>query len=134
MDQQASPPPPPGPLDTLRALGATLMGLVGTRAELLVVELREETERRKEMLVLAGVAGVFLAMGLALCALFIIVVFWDTHRIIATAGVTLAYLGIGAWALVRMKEKARASPPPFEATLAEFAKDLEMLRTGPEHE
>jgi uncharacterized membrane protein YqjE len=120
--------PQPGPLDSLRALGATFIALVGTRAELLVVELREETERRKSMLVLAGVAAVFLALGLLLVAFLVVVVFWDTHRIIATAAVTLVYLGIGAWALARLKEKARTSPPPFEATLAEFAKDLEMLK------
>jgi uncharacterized membrane protein YqjE len=128
VDQQASAPESAGPLDSLRALGATLMALVGTRAELLVVELREETERRKEMLLLAGIAGVFLALGLALAAFFVVLVFWDTHRVAAGAAVTVVYLGIGAWAAFRLKEKARASPPPFEATLAEFAKDLEMMR------
>ncbi len=124
--------PQPGPLDSLRCLGASFLELVGARAELLVVELREEGERRKEMLVLAGVAAVFLALGLALAALFVVVVFWETHRVAASAAVTLLYLGIGAWALMRLKEKARASPPPFEATLGEFAKDLEMLKARDE--
>ena len=118
----------PGPLDSLRALGATLLALIGTRAELLVVELREEGERRKEMLVLAGVAAVFLALGLLLVAFFVVVLFWDTHRVIAAAAVTLTYLAIGAGALARLRQKAHSSPPPFEATLAEFAKDLEMLK------
>jgi uncharacterized membrane protein YqjE len=120
--------PQPGPLDSLRALGATFLALIGTRAELLVVELREEGERRKEMLVLAGVAAVFLGLGLALAAFFVVVLFWDTHRVAATAAVTLVYLGIGAGALARLKEISRSSPPPFQATLAEFAKDLEMLK------
>jgi len=123
---------PPGPLDSLRSLGATFLALVGTRAELLVVELREEGERRKEMVILAGVAAVFLALGLALAAFFVVVVFWDTHRVAATAAVTLVYLAIGAWALLRLKEKARTSPPPFEATLGEFARDLEMLKARDE--
>ena len=118
----------PGPLEALRALGASFLALIGTRAELLVVELREEGERRKEMLVLAGVAAVFLALGLLLVAFFVVVLFWDTHRIVAAGAVTLAYLGIGAGALARLRQKARSSPSPFEATLAEFAKDLEMLK------
>jgi uncharacterized membrane protein YqjE len=80
------------------------------------------------MLVLAGVAAVFLGLGLLLVAFFVVVLFWETHRIAATAAVTLVYLGIGAGALTRLREKARASPPPFEATLAEFAKDMEMLK------
>ncbi|HEY4999669.1 MAG TPA: phage holin family protein [Usitatibacter sp.] len=124
--------PQSGPLDSLRALGATFFALVGTRAELLVVELREEGERRKEMLVLAGVAAVFLALALLLVAFFIVVLFWDSHRITAIGAVTLLYLGIGAGALARLKAKARASPPPFEASLAELAKDLEMIRARDE--
>jgi uncharacterized membrane protein YqjE len=124
--------PRPGPLDSLRALGATLLALIGTRAELLVVEVREEGARRKEMLVLAAIAAVFLAMGSLLVAFFFVVVFWDTHRIGAIAAVTLLYLGVGAGALLRLRAKSRSSPPPFEATLAEFAKDLEMLRSRDE--
>jgi uncharacterized membrane protein YqjE len=120
--------PQPGPLDSLRALGASFLALVSTRAELVVVELREEGERKKEMLVLAGVAGVFLALALLLVAFFIVVLFWDTHRILAAGAVTLVYFAVGAWALARLREKSRAAPPPFEATLAEFAKDLEMLK------
>ena len=131
-DESAKEAPKSGPLDSLRSLGATFLALIGTRAELLVVELREEGERRKEMLVLAGVAAVFLALGLALAALFVVVVFWDTHRVAATAAVTLLYLAIGAWAILRLKEKARTSPPPFESTLGEFAKDLEMLKARDE--
>ena len=127
MDPE-QPEPQPGPLDSLRALGATLLSLVGTRAELAVVELREEGERRKEMLVLAGVAAVFLALGALLVAFLVVVVFWETHRIAAAAAMTIAYLGIGAGALMRLRHRAATNPPPFEATLAELAKDREMLK------
>lgn len=128
MDQ--SPPPSgTGPAASLRALGATLVALIGTRAQLLALELREEGERRKEMLALALVSGLFLALGLLLAAFLVVVIFWDTHRLMAISGATLLYLGIGASAFARMKEKARSSPPAFEATLAEFTSDLEMLRS-----
>jgi hypothetical protein len=46
--------------------------------------------------------------------------------------VTLVYLGIGGYAAMKVKEKAHASPPPFEATLAELKRDVEMLRRGDE--
>ena len=120
--------PRPGPLDSLHALGATFLALIGTRAELLVVELREEGERRKEMLVLAVTAALFLALGLLLVAFLVVVLFWDSYRLIAICGVTLLYLGIGAWALLTLRRKVRENPPPFAATLAEFDQDMELLR------
>jgi uncharacterized membrane protein YqjE len=120
------------PLAALRSLGATFLALLGTRAELAVLELREEGERRKEMLLLAAVAGLFFALGLLLVAFFIVVLFWDTHRLAAVGVVTLVYLAVGALALLRLKEKMRTSPPPFELTLAELAKDAETLRSGDE--
>ena len=119
---------PAGPLDSLRALGATLAEAVETRIELALVELREEGERRKQMLVLAVTGGLFLAMGLLIAAFLVVVVFWDTHRLAAIAGVTLLYLGIAAAAFLRLREKVRSAPAPFEATLRELAADREMLK------
>jgi uncharacterized membrane protein YqjE len=120
--------PDPGLVASLRGLGATLAGLVGTRAELALVELREMTERRKQALVLAAVGCVFLALGLLLAAFFVVVLFWDTYRLAATAGVTLLYLAIGIGTLLRLRAKQEASPQPFEATLRELSLDREMLR------
>jgi uncharacterized membrane protein YqjE len=120
--------PDRGLVSSLRALGATLADLVGTRAELALVELGEMAERRKRALVLAIVGGVFLAMGLLLAALFVVALFWDTHRLAAIAGVTLLYLVIGLGALLRLRALEEASPPPFEATLRELSLDREMLR------
>jgi uncharacterized membrane protein YqjE len=117
-----------GPLSSLRALGAAFAALVGTRVQLLVLEFREEGERRKEMLALVLVSGLFLALGLLLAAFLVVVVFWDTHRIAAISAVTALYLGIGAWAFVRLLGKIRGSPPAFQASLAELASDLEMLK------
>jgi uncharacterized membrane protein YqjE len=117
-----------GPLDSLRALGATLVEAVETRVELALVELREEGERRKAMLVLAVTGALFLSLGLLLAAFFVVVFFWDTHRLEAIAGVTLLYLGIAAGAFLRLRANARSAPAPFEATLRELAADRDLLR------
>jgi uncharacterized membrane protein YqjE len=117
-----------GPLDSVRALGATIVEALETRVELALVELREEGERRKGMVVLAVTGALFLSMGLLLAALVVVVFFWDTHRLAAIAGVTLLYLGIGVGAFLRLRERARSAPPPFEATLRELAADREMRR------
>jgi uncharacterized membrane protein YqjE len=119
---------PPSLSASLRALGTTLFALVCARAELIAVELQEERERAGQKLVLAVLAAVFLAMGMLLVAFLVVVLFWDSYRLLAAGGVTLLYLGIGAWALLRMREMNRTSPPPFAATMSEFKNDLQLLR------
>lgn len=117
-----------GPAGALRALGADLASLLRVRAELLGVELEEGNARRKRLLVLGGVAVLFGAVTLQLVALLVLALFWDTHRVAAAVGVTIVYGGVAAWAFAAFREIARNTPPPFSATLAEFRKDLEMLR------
>ena len=121
-------PPESGPAASLRVLGARLLEVVGTRAELAVVELRQEGERRRHLLTLSLIAGVFLSCALLFASLFVVVLFWDDHRLAAIAGVGFLYLAVGAAAAARANYLRRSSPPPFEATLAEFARDREMLR------
>jgi uncharacterized membrane protein YqjE len=120
----------PGMLASLRALGATFLEAAGTRAELALVELREEGERRKALLALALGGALFLAMALLLAAFFIVVLFWDTHRLAAIGGVTLLYAAIGIGMLMKLRSLSRSLPRPFEATLRELAADREILRGG----
>ncbi len=115
-------------MEAARALGGSVLALVRARLELAGIELREEKERGKRALVLGLVAALFLGMGLLLLAFLVVVLFWDTHRLLAIGAVTLAYLGIGIGAAVRLRAAVRDSPPPFSATLAEFRNDLDMIR------
>jgi uncharacterized membrane protein YqjE len=117
-----------GPLESARALGGTLVSLLRVRAELVAVELEEEVERRKRMLLLGFVALLFLAPSLLLAALLVVVYFWDTWRLSAIGGVTFLYAAVGAWAFLRFQDAVRNSPTPFGATLEEFRKDLSLLR------
>lgn len=121
-------PPGAGLRDSLRALGATLLALVCTRVELIAAELHEQRERAEQKLVLVVLTALFLAMGMLLAAFLVIVLFWDTYRMLAAGGVTMLYLGIGGWALRRLRKVSHDSLPPFSATMSEFANDLRLLR------
>ena len=70
---------------SLRALIATLGELLRVRGALIGVELREEFERRRQMLVMAVLAAVFLHMALLVLTALVVVAFWDTYRVIALA-------------------------------------------------
>lgn len=121
-----------GPAGPARALGADLAALLKLRAELVGVELEEIVARRKRLFLLGGLAALFGAVALLLVAFLVVVLAWDTHRVAAIAGVTVLYGAVSAGAFARFREVARDAPAPFSATLAEFRKDLEMLRGNDE--
>lgn len=120
-----------GLLDALRATGRTLGEMAQVRGSLFVVELREEVARRSRMLALAAVGFAFLHTALLLLTLLVLVVFWDTHRILAISIGTALYLGCGVAALARLRFEIEASPEPFAACRAELAQDLAELRRSP---
>ena len=115
---------------SLKAFGTTLLDMVGTRAELALVELREEGERRKRMFLLALACTFFLALGLMFAGVLVVAVFWDSHRLPAIAGVMLVYLAVALAAGVRLATMMRETPPPFDETLRGLAADRDLLRAG----
>jgi uncharacterized membrane protein YqjE len=109
-------------------IAATLVAMVGTRLELAAVEFQEDARRLLGYLAWALLA-VFLAAGAAmLVALFVILLFWDTYRLQAVAGMA-ALLGAGAFFIVStLRAKLNAQTPLFADTLAELRKDVDYVR------
>jgi uncharacterized membrane protein YqjE len=109
-------------------IAATVVAMVGTRLELAAVEFQEDARRLLGYLAWTLLA-VFLAAGaLLFAALFVIVLFWDSFRLQAVAGVAILF-GLGA-ALILMKVRAgmNAQAPLFASTLAELRSDVAYLR------
>jgi uncharacterized membrane protein YqjE len=115
-------------LATAGRIAATLAAMVGTRLELAAVEFQEDARRLLGYLAWALLA-VFLAAGAAmLVALFVILLFWDTYRLQAVAGMA-ALLGAGAFFIVStLRAKLNAQTPLFADTLAELRKDVDYVR------
>jgi uncharacterized membrane protein YqjE len=124
-------PAPIGLLAALRAFGATLCEAAGIRGSLFAIELREEVERRKAMLILVALCGACLHMALMLITALVVIVFWETSRAGAVGGLAALYLGLGLAALAVLRGRIAASPAPFAATRSELERDLEQLRTSP---
>ena len=57
----------------------------------------------------------------------IIFVFWDTHRVLASVGVTSVFFLIAVVAGLMLRAKVRGKPPLLDATLAELKKDRASL-------
>src|SRR5918994_4266883 len=108
---------------SIAQLLATAVGIAQTRLELLSTELQEEVHRVAEIAILSAVALLAAGAGLFLLALAIIFVFWDTHRVAASIGVTGTFFLIAVVAAMVLRAKVRGKPPLLDATLAELKKD-----------
>ena len=119
-----------GLFESLKTLSVNLVSIVHTRLELLSTDVAVEREQLTSFLVLVLVALGCLGLGVVLVTLLIVVVFWESHRLVALAGLAGFFLivgfGLGWFALHRVRTRPRL----FEASLAELSKDRQHLRSG----
>jgi uncharacterized membrane protein YqjE len=69
-----------------------------------------------------------LCFGVLLLAIFVVVIFWDTHRLLALGAVTGIFLLVGAISLWRVIKALKTMPATFEASLTELAQDYKSLK------
>ena len=107
---------------------AVLSSVFHTRTELFVTELEEERERMRQSVLLLCLAFLGVGLGLILATIFAVAIFWAKGWIAAIGVLALIYLGVGAWAILTLRQRILTRPRLFSATLAELAKDRDRLR------
>ncbi|HEX5363606.1 MAG TPA: phage holin family protein [Gallionella sp.] len=117
----------PGLLDSARRLFATLLGVVTTRVELLANEWQEERLRLAEMLLFALFSAFCLGVGMVLLTMFLVVLFWDEHRLAVLASLSLFFFVLGAWLIGLLRSRMRQGSRLFSVSLAELNKDRASL-------
>ncbi len=123
----ASQPRSRGLFDSLRRLGATFSALFHSRAELFVREFERERTRFARLAIFALAALFFLGLSVLTATLFIIVLFWDSQRLVAIGFVTVLYLAIGAGIALYVKGQASSGARPFSSTLEQLRQDRQRL-------
>ena len=124
--------PGSGLMGSARRLAASLLSVVSIRLELLANELQEERLRLTQMFIFLLVALFCFGMALLLFTIFIVVLFWDTHRLAVLGGLSMAFLALGALAWLSLRNKVRQGSPLFSISLAELNKDKKHLETSHE--
>jgi len=118
----ATPPTEGGLLATVMRMLQTLREVAGNRLELFLIELKEERMRMFDALLLAA-AGILCAlMTLILLTLAVLVVFWDTHRLLVLTLVTGAYAVAATVAFLKLRFRLQRWQA-YSATLEELKKD-----------
>lgn len=106
-----------------RQLGASLIGIIHTRAELLLCEFERERMQVTRLLLLGVGALFFFALGMLTLTIFIIVLFWDSQRLLVIGALTVLYLIVGAGLAIVARNVAARGARPFATSVAELRKD-----------
>ena len=114
----------------VRRIGADVLDLARTRLELAAIELQEGAQRLFGYLAWALAAAVLGLFALGLVILFVLVLFWDTHRLAAVGGMAVLFILGTLFAVARLRAGLAKRPPMLPATLAELRKDAEALKGG----
>ena len=123
--------PARGLLEALGDLAATLVAMAHTRLDLISTDLEEDRDHLLALTVTALGAVFFLGIGVVLSALLLVVLFWDTHRILILGLLAAAFLAAGLAAADQARRMARTKPRLFASSLAELLKDRQELASHP---
>lgn len=114
-------------------IATTVAAMAATRLELAAVEVREGVRRLLGHLVLTVIAACLAGGAILLTVLFVILLFWDTYRLQAVAGMA-ALLGLASVLLIaRVRAGLKSGPTLLSATLAELRADVESARHAARH-
>ncbi|MBI5922781.1 MAG: phage holin family protein [Betaproteobacteria bacterium] len=121
-------PPGGGLLASLRGLLSTALTMAQTRFELLAAELEEEKLRLLGILAYGALAVLLFCIGLVFLAIFLTLLWWDSHRLLVVGICTLAFL-LGSGVALRLAQRqSHRESRLFAASLAELKQDREALR------
>jgi uncharacterized membrane protein YqjE len=109
-------------------IAGSVLDLARTRLELAAIELQEGAQRLLGYLAWAVAAAVLGLFALGLVILFVLVLFWDTHRLAAVGGMAVLFILGTVFAVARLRAGLAERPPMLPATLAELRKDAAALK------
>ena len=116
-----------GLLASLTTLASSLVAVAHTRLDLLSADLEEEREHVLSLMVTTLLALFFLGVGVLLAAMLLVVVFWETHRLLVLGSLTGGFFAIGIATWMFTMHKAKIKPRIFTSSLSELLKDREEL-------
>jgi uncharacterized membrane protein YqjE len=115
----------------LRRLGASLLTLGRIRLELFAIEAQEEKERIAGLLLWAVFAALLAGFGLLLLVLLVTVALWDSHRLIALGGGTVALMAAAVFAVLKVRRLIDQPASLFQSSIGELRQDADALRRQP---
>src|SRR5258706_10867098 len=107
-------------LGPVREFARTLLSFVLTRTRLAATELEEQALRLIEILVWLAVALFFLGIAIVFAALLVVLLFWDSNRLLAAGLLTALFVSAGTCATLVARRVLREPPELPSATRAKI--------------
>lgn len=120
-----------GLMESLKRMAGTLLVILQTRIELLSNEVEEERLHIGRMFLYGSVALLFFGLAIMLLTVFILVLFWDSQRLLVVGGLAALFLVAGLLACNALRRVARERSKLFSTSLAELANDRDWLAPRP---
>ena len=113
---------------SVRAVVRVLLAFVETRARIAANEFEEQFVRLLEIAAWAAGVVFFFAIALVLGSLFIVLVFWDSNRVLAAGLLAGLFIAAGGFSALMVRTCLAARPKFLAATLAELEKDRQSVQ------
>ena len=123
-----NPDPKPRLAASLHGIIDAGLATVQTRLELLSLEVQEEKLRITSLAVNVVLCGLLLGFGLVFLMVFLTVLYWDEHRLLALGISTAVCLGGGLLAAANSAREFKRGSRLFAASLSELARDRDAVR------
>ncbi|WP_068636228.1 phage holin family protein [Thauera butanivorans] len=112
----------------LRGIADAALQTLQTRLELLALEAQEEKLRLARLAINIVLCGLLLGFGLVFLMVFLTVLFWEEHRLLALGLSTAICLGGALFTATNVARDFKQGSRLFAASLAELARDRDALR------
>ena len=113
--------------ESLKRLAGTMLFIAQTRLELLANELEEERLHFEQTLLYSGIALLFFGLSIMLLTVFVVVVFWDSQRLLVIGSLATLFFIAGLLVWNASRNLIRKKSKLFSASLAELSSDRDQL-------
>jgi len=107
---------------------STLIAMLHTRLDLMRVELEEELLRFSSYFIYALIALFCGGVAVSFILVLILVLFWEEHRITIILSYIVLFSALSVFICSWLKKQISDKPHLLEQSVAEFKKDIELLR------
>lgn len=108
-------------------MAGTLLAIFRTRLDLLSNEIEEERLRIGQMLLYGSIALFLLGLSIMLLTVFIVVLFWDSQRLLVLGGLSALFFVAGLFVSNILRRVTCKKSKLFSASLSELANDRDRL-------